>query len=288
MRGRLSEVTTPEELERVLHDWVDAHHDDQMISGVIYGPSLMADMAGQLMIDVYTTKRIELSRSGTGNVHLFKSVDTPAFLDMQWTEAIDLYKELEAKGLIPRNKEFANKFATLIKQYSDRGKDQRVLFLERMRKRSYDAIIKALEEGTTFREYTADINALANTLGVGEQNPAYLETVFRTNIMTSYGAGRERAMKEAAEDLPYWEYRTVEDSLVRPAHRLLNGKVFKHGNPITDALMPPNDYNCRCGAVPVDALEKGDLRVSTRPPKGFEFGKGFDRSPSQALGESIL
>lgn len=269
------------DLKQRLDAWVQEHSKDSLLSDMIFGPALQAELAGQLMVDVNDSKTIELTRSG--QLWLFQQ-KTPAFLDLQWTEAIDLYKQLEAEGKIPRNKEFANRFSTLLQQYGKRGDVDRELFLERMRKFSLQKVLSALEEGTTFKEFADDFDDFTNSLGVGYENPSYLETVFRTNLQTSYGAGRQRALQAVADERPYWQYRTVNDGRVRPEHEVLHNKIFQHGNPKTDILFPPNGFNCRCAAVTMhpDDIPEG-FKPLTAPPTGFKADPGFSAQPTEMI-----
>ena len=90
-----------------------------------------------------------------------------------------------------------------------------------------------------------------------------LETIFRTNMFNAYAAGRYRQLKEDADIYPYWRYVTAKDSAVRPAHRALEGKVFKADDPFWSTHYPPNGFNCRCIVEAVDEydLEMQDLKV---------------------------
>ncbi|WP_277989913.1 phage head morphogenesis protein [Pseudomonas aeruginosa] len=43
------------------------------------------------------------------------------------------------------------------------------------------------------------------------------------------------------------------DSVTRPSHAALHGKVYRWDDPIWQHIMPPNGYNCRCRIVPLTA-----------------------------------
>lgn len=76
--------------------------------------------------------------------------------------------------------------------------------------------------------------------------PRRLKTIFQTNMQSAYMAGRYAQMVEQAEERPYWQYVAILDAKTRPAHRALNGKVFKYDDAAWGAFFPPNGYNCRC------------------------------------------
>lgn len=150
---------------------------------------------------------------------------------------------------------------------------------------------KAMAEGQSFQEWRKDIIPklqgvwLGKTYGdlwdsmtpaeqAGKTAPtpeerdrvikaSRLETIFRTNMFNAYAAGRYRQLKEDADIYPYWRYVTAKDSAVRPAHRALEGKVFKADDPFWSTHYPPNGFNCRCIVEAVDEydLEMQDLKV---------------------------
>lgn len=150
---------------------------------------------------------------------------------------------------------------------------------------------KAMAEGQSFQEWRKDIIPklqgvwLGKTYGelwdgmtpaeqAGKTPPtpeerdrvikaSRLETIFRTNMFNAYAAGRYRQLKEDADIYPYWRYVTAKDSAVRPAHRALEGKVFKSNDPFWSTHYPPNGFNCRCIVEAVDEydLEMQDLKV---------------------------
>jgi SPP1 gp7 family putative phage head morphogenesis protein len=86
--------------------------------------------------------------------------------------------------------------------------------------------------------------------------PYRMETIFRTNMQSSYAAGRYQRMMENVAFRPFWEYDAIMDNLTRPAHAALNKRVFRYDDPIWDVIFPPNGYRCRCN---VRALNQREL-----------------------------
>lgn len=76
--------------------------------------------------------------------------------------------------------------------------------------------------------------------------PYRLKTIYQTNMQSAYMAGRHAQMIEQADERPYWHYVAILDSKTRPAHRALNGKVFRYDDAGWGAFYPPNGFNCRC------------------------------------------
>lgn len=137
------------------------------------------------------------------------------------------------------------------------------------------AEVKAKLE-TFLREGSGDRREFADWFA--ERNPdlpkSYAETVFRNNVNAGYSAGRARQMRESADELGGWEWVTSRDNAVRPAHAVLDGKVFPMSR--TD-LMPPKAHNCRCTAIPVEPETRAmnDAAVEATVAKAIESDPGF-------------
>lgn len=124
------------------------------------------------------------------------------------------------------------------------------------------AVSTALSEGKTERWFQQQLQPVLEEKGWWGQrfvvDPAgdtqrvqlgshrRLQTIFRTNLQTSYMAGRWTDMVRNARDRPYWMYVAVMDSKTRPSHAAMHGKVYRWDDPIWQTHFPPNGFNCRC------------------------------------------
>ncbi|MDD9817569.1 MAG: phage minor head protein [Gammaproteobacteria bacterium] len=134
---------------------------------------------------------------------------------------------------------------------------------------------KALADGITEREFIKTLKPRLKKMGWWGKDELKrqlgstrrLKTIFRTNMASSYNAGRYREQKRRAElkigARPYWQYIAVLDNRTRHSHRELNGKVFRHDDPFWDSFYPPNGYNCRCRVSDLSArdVERQGLKV---------------------------
>ena len=133
--------------------------------------------------------------------------------------------------------------------------------------RVYDACREAIEQGRTLAEFKKQVGEVLT-------QPWHRETVFRTNVLSAYGAGHWEQAQEIKYLRPYGRYSAVMDGRTRPTHAALHGLVYPLDHPFWKSYWPPWDYNCRCGAVTLseweverDNLEvRRELRPDLPPP----------------------
>lgn len=132
------------------------------------------------------------------------------------------------------------------------------------------AVQKAIDEGTTLRDFQKELKPLLKQKGWWGKVPdpsdptkevqlgsvRRLETIYTTNLRTSYQAGRYANLEDNAAFRPYWQYIAVMDDRTRKEHKELHGKVFRHDDPFWENFFPPNGWNCRCT---VKSLSQKDL-----------------------------
>ena len=124
-----------------------------------------------------------------------------------------------------------------------------------------EMVQKSLDEGLTFQQFKKELEPKLKNKGwwgkvwVGDGDsaevvqlgsPWRLKTIYRTNIQTSYMAGRYKEQIDNVENRPNWEYVAVMDRRTRPSHAQLNGLIFPYDDPFWDAFYPPNGWGCRC------------------------------------------
>lgn len=111
----------------------------------------------------------------------------------------------------------------------------------------YGALSQAIEKGTTLQDFKDQIGAQM-TEAWGHPNAPRLENIFRTNVMSAYGAGRWAQMTkpEALEVRPNGRYSALMDSRVCPLCAELNGTVLPLSSPFWLSHNPPMHHQDRC------------------------------------------
>jgi SPP1 gp7 family putative phage head morphogenesis protein len=135
-------------------------------------------------------------------------------------------------------------------------------------------LLDTLKEGGTPDDFRKAVGALTSDAGVADLLDAQINTIFQTNVQTAYSNGRFAQMRDpaVAAALPIWQYHTVEDSHVRPAHAALDGFAAQYDDPVWRRIYPPCGYNCRCS---VSAMSPSDAPDDASSP-------GLPRIPAAA------
>lgn len=162
---------------------------------------------------------------------------------------------------------------------------------------------RALDQGLTLSQFRKSLEPRLKSLGwwgkqemvdplTGEVkkvqlgSPHRLKTIYQTNLQTAYMAGRYREQKANAADQPFWQYVAVMDARTRPAHRVLNGRVFHHGDPLWGSMYPPNGWNCRCRVRAMDGERVASKGLTVEDSNGrmelVEVPVGRDLRPTTA------
>ncbi len=170
-----------------------------------------------------------------------------------------------------------------------------------------DEVDAALANGTTFATFQKNLEPKLKELGwwgrkeiVDQETGEILDVqlgsawrlknIYRTNLATSFAAGRYKTQKKNAERQPWWAYRATMDAATRPSHSALHNTVVRHDDPFWDKNYPPNDWGCRCG---VDSLSDAQLEargytVSTGDQIPDFAGEGWDYNPGQSYWQPDL
>lgn len=174
-----------------------------------------------------------------------------------------------------------SKITALQKQYDTRALKVVDKVSANVEKRLRQATLDLVKEGAHTKDAVETMGREFDKLGVGRED-YQLEAIFRTQSQLAYNAGRYDADQDPAVQEILWgyEYVTVGDDRVRPAHQELEGATFEKDDPALKKLWPPNGWNCRCQLIPIFD-EPDDPQEA---PDDAEPDKGFGFSPADAFG----
>ena len=148
---------------------------------------------------------------------------------------------------------------------------------------AWEAVDKAISKGTTLEDFKRDIaDELEKAWGGTVDDPAWrLETIFRTNVQASYGAGRyEQATDPAVlDDRPVWMFDAVLDGRTTKVCRACDGTKLPASHPWWKSHVSPLHFNCRSTFTALTEEEAGKL--TARPPKE-QASDGFGLPPDES------
>lgn len=160
------------------------------------------------------------------------------------------------------------------------------------------AVDKAISEGTSIGQFRADFDAIVKKHGwsyKGEYNWR-TRTIYRTNMATSYSAGRLVQLKDGGFE--FWVYRH-SDSVARPRplHVSWDGLTLPATDPWWSTHYPPNGWGCQCyviGARDARTVRRLGGNISSAPddgsaPDGTPNGidKGWDYQPGATATDRV-
>lgn len=131
---------------------------------------------------------------------------------------------------------------------------------------------RAIANGQSFSDWKKLVGpALEKTWGGSVANPsARIETIFRANVMSSYGAGRYKQLTNplTLKLRPFWVYDSVLDGRTTTGCSTLNGTVRPADDPFWNDKIPPRHFRCRAGLRSLRKAQAEKLpRFGEAPPE---------------------
>lgn len=166
------------------------------------------------------------------------------------------------------------------------------------------AIDKAITQGTTLEEFRRDFRTMVeakgwqiSTAGQGTKGGEAWRTrvIYRTNMATSYAAGRMAQLVKAG--FPYWVYKHGASVEPRVQHLAWDGLVLPPDHPFWASHAPPNGWGCSCyivgarspnaakrlGGKPEMALPDGWQGIDKKTGVPVGIDKGWDHAPGASV-----
>lgn len=166
------------------------------------------------------------------------------------------------------------------------------------------AVEKAIAEGTSLQEFRRDFRRIVEERGwhgwTGEGTKGgeawRTRVIYRTNVRTSYAAGRMAQLIDSG--FPLWVYRHGGSVEPRIIHLGWDGLVLPPDHPFWATHAPPNGWGCSCYVVGARSF-RGAQRLGGTPgkelPPGWEkldpktgAPVGIDRGWAYAPGASAV
>lgn len=147
-----------------------------------------------------------------------------------------------------------------------------------------DAIKSAVRDGSTFEDFKDEV-AVKLIESWGGEIPGRLETVFRSNLATSYSEGRHAIISSPTvrQARPYWRFDATMDDRTDPDQcdcADADGTVLPADDPFWASHTPPLHHNCRCVLVPLSAEEAGEEGIDEEAPD-VEADEDFGEAPTK-------
>lgn len=153
-----------------------------------------------------------------------------------------------------------------------------------------DLLDQALSDGMTLKEFQSQAADVLDSAGLSARTPWYWETVYRTNLQTSYQVGRWKQITDpdTAKEYTYLRYISALLPTSRPSHKEKGlwggqGVVLPFDHPFWSKWYPPNGFNCYCTTQILSdlLLKRYSLKVTTslafaflEPDEGFGGNAG--------------
>ena len=163
------------------------------------------------------------------------------------------------------------------------------------------AVDRTITEGGSLDSFRRDFAAAVERSGWSYRGGFdwRTRTIYRTNIATSYAAGREAQLREG--EFPFILYRHGGSADPRPQHQAWDGLVLPADHPFWDTHSPPNGWGCSCrkvglrsrdaarrlGGDPDKALPDGwdSVDPATGAPAGIDQGWAY--APGASVSDTV-
>jgi len=208
-----------------------------------------------------TSTLIEARLTGHADIRALPAVKAPVKLAEEFTPDAALRVLAKKAGLTK------SQFAALANEM--KGQAITVAGLEKatIEKEIKALLFQAIKNGDDIKAFKHNLNEAAIKYSqpvyaaVGAVGDTILdfhaETIFRTNIMDAYNAGRKDALldPDVKESFPAWQISEVLDGRTRQNHASATGLTFMADDPVWSRLTPPNGYNCRAVLIPINLFD---------------------------------
>lgn len=159
----------------------------------------------------------------------------------------------------------------LLQEADEAARDRSAGMNEAMVRDVLEAVLKALEAGSTVETFRDEFDAIVAARGWTGDNTAGWRSALTFRVMTAQAmaAGRWRQIQRLKARRPWLRYITAGDHRVRDAHKAWHGIILHADDPWWNTHFPPNGFNCRCHVQLLsgrDLIRFGLTVTSEAPP----------------------
>lgn len=152
--------------------------------------------------------------------------------------------------------------------------------------------VKTLAQAQELNKLFRESKSFADFLEKAQQvtdifNKTWLQTEYQTAYLTGESSATYARLMKQTKLFPYWEYRTVGDDRVRPAHAVLNGLILPANDPRWNKIYPPNGWNCRCYVVPRTKAEVAEVDLDAMRAKADAYFETSEFKTAEAQGWGV-
>lgn len=171
----------------------------------------------------------------------------------------------------------------LLQEVDIAARDRSAGMSEAMVRDILEAVLKALEQGSTVETFRDEFDTITAARGWAGDNTAGWRSALTFRVMTAQAmaAGRWRQIQRLKARRPWLRYITAGDHRVRDAHKAWHGVILSINDPWWQTHFPPNGFNCRCHVQQLSDrdLERYGLNVTPEAPPlnpVIKFVRGVD------------
>jgi SPP1 gp7 family putative phage head morphogenesis protein len=166
-----------------------------------------------------------------------------------------------------------------------------------------DTVLPKLQAGGWWGRKAVTDPLTGETVVAQLGSPSRLETIFRTNMQTSYAAQKWVGIQDQKDVAGFLMYDAIDDFRTRPLHRAWDNTVLAVDDSWWKTHYPPNGYNCRCHVIQLSKDELDALGITpdakapdpgtytwTNPRTGVdeEVPLGIDPGFGRNVGEKLV
>lgn len=161
----------------------------------------------------------------------------------------------------------------------------------------YDEVVKAITNGDTLETFKKNLTPVLQQKGwwgkaddgVQLGSPRRMQTIYDTQMRTSYAAAHWERIQRRKKSRPYLRYVCVLDEKTRAEHRRWHGIILPVDHPFWRTHYPPNGWHCRCivQQLSLEDIERNGWCISENPEEIYREWENHATGEVKLIPEGI-